>query len=226
MSLLDLFFPRFCLGCGFLGCYICPRCKKNLSYFEREVCLYCGRASLLGMTHPGCFRKNGVDGMTAIFHYNDFLKKIIKDIKYRLAKDVWEEFRLTISPEALLKLGLYRRLDNNLLVQPIPLHENKYKVRGFNQAKMISDYFQLFLKLKQINILVRRKETFAQAQCKKNKDRLNNIRGAFVVKERISGGSIILVDDVVTSGATVKEAAKVLKKSGAEKVFVLALAKG
>jgi len=164
--------------------------------------------------------------MTAIFHYNNFLKKIIKDIKYRLAKDVWEEFRLTIPPEALLKLGLYRRLDNNLLVQPIPLHGNKYKVRGFNQAKMISDYFQLFLKLKQINILVRRKETFAQAQCKKNKDRLNNIRGAFVVKERISGGSIILVDDVVTSGATVKEAAKVLKKNGAEKVFVLALAKG
>lgn len=223
---MDLLFPKICLGCGYLGCYICPHCQKKLIYLATDRCLYCARKSLYGLTHPGCTRPNGVDGVMAIFHYNDFLKKIIKDIKYHLATAVWSELTLNIFPEALLKLAFYKGQSNNLVIQPIPLHERRLRSRGFNQARLIADFFQKYICCPQSQILIRIKETPSQAMSENNKERFQNVRGAFSVDGIIEGKKIILVDDVVTSGATVKEAVKVLKKAGVKTVFILALARG
>lgn len=226
MFLIDILFPKICLGCGYLGCYICPHCQKKLIYLEQDFCLYCKRKSLYGLTHPGCTRPKGIDGMMAIFQYNDFLKKIIKEIKYRLVTEVWREFSLNIYPEQLLKLGLYKRQSHKLYLQPVPLHKARLRIRGFNQAKLITDFFQKYIPYPQSEILIRKKETPSQAMSKNGSDRYQNVRGAFSVDRTTDNKKLILVDDVVTSGATVKEAAKTLKKAGVKTVFVLALARG
>lgn len=223
---MEFLFPKMCVGCGYLGCYICPSCQKKLIYLTCGFCLYCKRKSLYGLTHPGCIRAGGVDGVMAIFHYNDFLKRIIKNIKYHLATAVWSEFALNIFPENLLKLGFYKGQSNNLVIQPIPLHERRLRSRGFNQAKLIADFFQNYINYPQSQILIRKKETPSQAMSENNLERYHNMRGAFSVGDIVKEKRIILIDDVVTSGATVKEAAKTLKKAGAETVFVLTLARG
>lgn len=164
--------------------------------------------------------------MTGIFHYNDFLKKIISQIKYRLDLDLWRELALMIKPEQISKLSLYKRLKYDFLLQTIPLHISKLRVRGFNQAKLVSDYFQNYLNFKKIDVLIRRRETASQAQLTDDRKRRKNMRGAFTAYQNLQDKNIILVDDVVTSGATVKEATRVLKKSGAKTVFVLTLARG
>ena len=233
MFLKDLFFPKFCLGCGMVGSYICLRCQKKLVYLEKDGCLYCQRPSLYGLTHPNCRKQNGADGFMALFYYNNLLKNIVKSFKYRRALAVWKELCLLIKPDRLMKIVFYSKLirENNnprLSMQPIPLYSKKQRERGFNQAKTISIFFQSFLNLPIVDQLTRVKETKPQAQIKQIKKRLTNIKDAFTVKRGkiIKNNSYIIIDDLLTTGNTAKEAATTLKMAGADKVFILTLAKG
>lgn len=113
MFLADIFFPKFCLGCGYLGDYICLKCKKKLNYIEKQNCLYCKRQSLYGLTHSICARRNGIDGVITLFQYNDFLKIIIKNVKYRLAKSVLNDFLNQIKPYILTNLLFYKNKNVN-----------------------------------------------------------------------------------------------------------------
>jgi len=163
--------------------------------------------------------------MVTLYRYNSILKLIIKNIKYRLAIQVWKDFYKMISPQVVGKLDCYKKLPRDLVIQPIPLSKNKFKERGFNQASFISVFFQEFLHFPIVNLLSRNKETPAQAQIKNKVRRYKNIKGIFTATQSVSP-NILLVDDIITSGSTVKEAARILKKAGAKKVYVLALAKG
>jgi len=228
MFFTDLLFPKFCLGCGYIGVYLCLSCQNKLKPIKQDVCLYCKEPSLFGLTHPGCQKKLNIDGLLTLYYYSPILKKIIKNIKYRLAVQVWQEFYQIIKPEVIEKLGFYKKLSSDFIIQPIPLTKNKYNERGFNQAKIISIFFQKFINYPIVDLLVRKKETLAQAQLESLKKRYQNVRGAFQVidKKYLNNKWVILVDDVVTTGSTVAEAARVLKGAGAKKVYVLALAKG
>lgn len=228
MFLKDFLFPKFCLGCGFLGAYICPNCQKKLSYIEKDICLYCGRASLYGLTHPGCKRNNGIDGFLSIFYYNNLLKSIIKNIKYRLATEVWRELCLIIEPERIQKVKIFKNLlDGQFYLEPIPLHRKKLESRGFNQAKIIALFFKQFLRYPVTENLVRTKDTLPQAQLKNNRARYFNMQGAFaVLSKNAASKKFILVDDVVTTGSTLKQAARVLRQTRAKAVFALTLARG
>ncbi len=233
MFLRDLFFPKFCLGCGYLGVYVCPSCQKQLRPINQDVCLYCNKPSLFGLTHLNCTSKFNIDGLLTIYHYNPILKKIIKNIKYRLATEIWQEFCQAIEPGVIMKLGFYNKLSSTFFIQPIPLTKNKYNERGFNQAQLICDYFSRFIHYPIVDLLIKKQETFSQAQIKNKKDRYLNMKGVFDINKKgrdvrpgVSNKNIILIDDVVTSGSTVKEAARILKKAGVKKIYVLALAKG
>ncbi len=225
MFLIDLLFPKFCLGCGYIGVYLCPSCFKGLKPTKNDICLYCNKASLFGLTHPYCSKTHGIDGLMTIYHYNPLLKKIIKNIKYRLATDIWQEFYKVIEPQVISKLGFYKKLSQDTFIQPIPLSKLRYNERGFNQAKIISSFFQNLLHFPTIDLLVRKEERLSQAQTKNKQIRCLNVRGVFSCT-RFVPESILLIDDVITSGSTIKEAARILKIAGVKKVYALALAKG
>ena len=233
MFLIDLLFPKFCLGCGYIGVYLCQSCQNKLKPIKSDACLYCKKASSFGLTHYNCIKKLNVDGVLAIYYYNPILKKIIKSIKYRLVVQVWQEFYKIIGPQVITKLGFYKSLSPDFVIQPIPLSKIKYNERGFNQASLISTFFQQFLHFPIVDLLIRKKEMSSQAQIKNKKERYLNVKGTFSInpncrdaKSCVSTKNIILIDDVVTSGSTVKEVARVLKDAGAKKIYVLALAKG
>jgi len=225
MFILDLLFPKFCLGCGYIGVYLCPLCLKKLEPVKQDVCLYCKKPSLFGLTHANCGNKLNVDGMITIYRYNPILKIIIKNIKYRLAVQVWNDFYKMIAPEVISKLDYYKKLPGDLVIQPIPLSKNRFNERGFNQANFIGAFFQKFLHFPIVNLLTKNKDVPAQAQIKNKKERYLNTKGIFTVIQSVNP-NILLVDDIITSGSTVKEATKILKRSGAKKVYVLALAMG
>lgn len=228
MFLKNFLFPKFCLGCGFLGCYICLDCQRKLKYIRDDFCLYCGKKSYLGLTHPRCQRKLGIDGYLAIFYYNPLLKKIIKNIKYQLAKEVFNDLFNLIDSTIFIKLKFYKKIEPNIIFQPIPLFKLREKERGFNQAKIITEFISNNLLLPSDSYIERRRNTPLQAKLKKRKDRYINVKGAFdfIKGKDAEGKSFILVDDIVTSGATLKEAGEVLKKNKANKVFGVSLAKG
>lgn len=228
MFLIDLLFPKFCLGCGYVGVYLCISCQNRLKPMKQDVCLYCKKLSLFGLTHPSCQNKLNIDGLLTLYHYCPILKRVTKNIKYRLALQVWQEFHKIIKPNVIEKLGFYKKLSSDFVIQPIPLTKSKYSERGFNQAKIISTFFQQFLNFPIVDLLIKKKETLTQAQIGSLEKRYQNVRGAFKVLDEkyFDNKKVVLVDDIVTTGSTVKEAARVLKEAGAKKVYVLALAKG
>ncbi len=228
MGLIDFLFPRFCLGCSRPGAYICRRCFKKLKTPKKTYCLYCKKQSYLGLTHPGCLQKLYVDGALSLFSYYGLMIKIIKNVKYRLATAVFEELLNGIGPEYLDKLFAAKKLFLGATIQSTPLTKSKLKSRGFNQADMVAKFFNRILGLEIGNYLVRVKEVLPQANLASSLQRHRNIRDSFKIRPgaKVKNKKIVLVDDVITSGATVKEAARVLKKGGAAKVYVLSLAQG
>ena len=227
MFLKDFLFPKICVGCSYLGTYICLKCQKKLKYLEKESCFYCQKPSPYGLIHFSCQKKYSPDGIMSIFYYNHILKKIIKAAKYKFATEVLKELFQVIDPQKIKKLSFFADFKKAAL-QPVPLHVSKERQRGFNQAKLITSFFQRFLLFPQVDYLKRKKETKPQAEIKDAKKRYLNIRDAFSVNPKIKVEKdkvIIVVDDIITTGLTVFEAVKTLKKAGFEKVFVLTLAK-
>lgn len=231
MFLKDILFPKFCFGCNFPGVYICKNCQKNLQYIKIQKCFYCKKPSIYSLTHENCLKKFNIDQINSVFYYNDFLKKIIKNIKYRFVKEAFAELTKIINPSKILSLEFYKNINEELFIQPIPLHKNKLKQRGFNQAYLIALYLKSFFNFSIVDFLERVKETKNQAEIKEKKERYLNIKGAFKLKKDIDKNllknkRIILIDDVATTGYTLLEASKTLKKYGAFKVYGFTLAQG
>lgn len=182
----------------------------------------------MGLTHPGCKKRNGIDGAIAFYYYNGFMQKIIKQIKYRLATDILKEIFQIQQPETQKKLLFYKQLCRNGLIQGVPLFSARQKIRGFNQAVLIGEFISRVLKMSIIDNFERIRPTLPQAEIDQLKKRRLNIRGAFKPKKitAVKGKPVILVDDVITTGFTILELAREVKKAGAMSVYAIALAKG
>jgi len=125
MFLIDVLFPKFCLGCSHIGSYICNRCFKKLKVIDKPTCLYCHKQSYLGLTHPRCSKKLSIDGVLSIYYYDNLLKKIIKNIKYRLATVVWDEFWKSIPESNIDRLFAYKKIFHEAFIQVVPLSQSK-----------------------------------------------------------------------------------------------------
>lgn len=228
MFIIDFLFPKTCLNCGYIGSYICSDCGRKLKPVIKERCLYCHSFSPLGLTHVSCSKKLSIDGVMSLFYYDELMKKIIKNIKYQLVKKAFDDLFAAIAPHMIEKIRLYKKLFSQSFIQPIPLHLTRFNKRGFNQAQIIADFLGSILSLPVVGFLERKKPTSSLAGIADKKDRHSKIQGAFCIKDKsqIFGKKFLLVDDVVTSGATVKEAGKTLKRAGALKVYVFSLARG
>lgn len=225
---LDILFPKFCLGCGKEKIYLCPDCFSKITLFSAPFCPYCDNRTYNGKIHKGC--KKNLTGFVGAVSYNDkFCRKIIATYKYSLVKELSEPLSylvykfLVFNPEVeFLKNPL------DFLIVPIPLHSQKLRQRGFNQAEEISKRLSPLLKIPLENILLRDKNTASQTKIENYEQRRDNIKGAFRVKDgtEIQSKKVILVDDVATSLSTLEEAAGELRFCGASEVWGLVVAKG
>lgn len=229
MSIFDFIFPRKCLGCGKTGAYFCSQCLNLLSLDAERICPVCEKPSIGGQTHPRCATSRNLDGFTAIFTYKGLIKKAITKLKYRfitdLASDLIEIF-LSFCGED--KSFTHFCGQKNVCLVSVPLHPKRKKWRGFNQAELLGEMIAKNLGISfNPGLLQRVKNTTPQVKLGE-KEREKNIQGAFTVSPNspvIQFSNLLLFDDVWTSGATLKEAAKVLKKNGAKSVWGLTLAR-
>lgn len=220
MGVLDIIFPKSCLGCGQGGEYICQKCVVGLKP-AAAICPYCRAYSYNGRTHSRCIRKYGIDGQTSLWRYSGTMRKAIHMLKYRYASD---------SADQLVKLVLdeFQSRWNGPLgqcVASIPLEIRRERKRGYNQASLLGEKLAVELGLAHMNgLLTRRIYRKPQVGLTK-KERLRNIRGVFAVNQDVlsenKGKSVLLFDDVWTTGATMFEATRVLKKAGIKKVWGL-----
>jgi len=199
-------------------------CEKSIEILEKPVCPICERQAVGGKTHPGCSRKYSLDGLIVASKYRGSMRKAIGNIKYKWQYDI-AKILVGILCENIWKFDFPK----DAILVPIPLHENRKKWRGFNQSEIFSKILAKKFNVGFADLLVRSIETKSQVGLSK-KERSSNVLSAFSIQQdqvkQIKGKNIILVDDVYTSGATMKEACMVLKRAGAASVWGMAITIG
>lgn len=226
MNLLDWIWPKKCVNCGRLGSYVCENCKVGL-WEEEQICPICTRNSRYGLVHKYCHRPWGLDGLACLWAYEGVAKKIIKKAKYKFFYDMLGE--LISLPEGEEYFYLQKFLESQPVVVPVPLHEKRYRERGFNQAEIIAKAFAARHSLAYNgHLLLRTRDTGHQAGRERD-ERLKAVQGAFKISNYSNSPNlpknILLVDDVWTTGATMSECCKILKQNGAKQVWGLVLAR-
>ena len=210
-TILNIFFPIKCISCG------SP---------EADLCLKCISES------PGAERESE----KWIFPLFDYRHSSIKDaiwvLKYKGKKKlagIFAEAMYGRILEELSDLSVMENFREPLLI-PIPLSGKRKRERGYNQTELIcEELMKLDSNINfdcEKNVLIKINDTKHQAHIENRTERLKNIIGSFATKneERIKNRNIILIDDVTTTGATLKEARKILKHSGAGKIIAFTVA--
>lgn len=221
---LDLVFPPECTACGKEGAWVCSSCARSLARHNNIGCPSCGRAFWRGFFCRRCADDSYLHQCIATFSYADpRVARMVQALKYRF---------ITKSASALAAFMPQTWSDYGCSSRgvciPIPLHPFRYNGRGFNQAELLAREFCRMTGLPCLNdVLIRNRPTPPQADLSRI-DRQVNIRDAFscIKPESISGVDVVLIDDVYTTGATLQEAARVLKECGAGTIRALTFAHG
>lgn len=229
--ILDIILPPHCLLCKNTveeNGSLCSSCWSDMDFISKTSCSICstpfefdvGEDSLCA----SCIKERPIyDRSKTVFIYNDKSRKLITGFKYEDKIHAAKSFA-----KWLFTTGKDLVEESDLII-PVPLHRIRLFTRRYNQSSLIAAELakQVYLPVAH-DVLIRKKNNKPQASLPRNQ-RLKNVIGAFAVKEKcknlIEGKNILLIDDVMTTSATVSECAKVLKKNGAAKVNILTLAK-
>lgn len=220
---LDTLFPKRCVPCGREGAFLCPDCRARLKRLERQRCAVCRKPSVCGLTHPACATPLAPDGAFCLFDYRDQdVSELVIQGKYYFLKEVFSLLSNDLARAAGAALPDVLAEADALV--PVPLHKRRQRWRGFNQSDILARGLGHAWDLPVATALVRTRSTKTQKDLGLS-ERLKNTRGAFAATGVVRGKRLILVDDVTTTGATLLEASKVLKRAGASSVWCLALAR-
>lgn len=221
VSILDFLFPKKCVGCGKLGNYVCDSCKKLQGLHFPNICPICEKSSIDGRTHTGCKTPLSLDGATFIFRYQKPISGLLKQLKYRFGKDL-KEIIVSWSVKELKRFYTPR----NATLVPVPLHALRQNWRGFNQAEILGEEISKRMEWDyRFDILLRTKIRKEQSRLGE-KARKQNVRGIFSTSAHcLVPSNLVLFDDVWTTGSTIKEACKVLKRKGVKFVWALTIAR-
>mgnify|MGYP001570237246 FL=1 len=229
--ILDLLFPKKCVGCKKEGSYFCQDCIRNILQTDL-VCPRCDRLAVGGQTHPICRRRFDLDGLWSLGIYQDSLKNAIQKLKYKGIKELAEiltdiiiEYFAKYQPFILDQITKTRGV--GWAVISVPLYWWRENNRGFNQSALIGQNLSKKLGLDYCEGIKRIRYTRPQVKLK-GKQRKENIRNAFEISPNYSLSPrpyTLLIDDVWTTGSTMRECCYVLKRSGAKKVWAITLAR-
>jgi ComF family protein len=234
-SFLDLVFPRVCVYCEKSrkggGDFLCRLCQQEIVFIDPPYCHCCGIPADLSYDFPtenfecALCRKNSFafDRARSLGPYDSALKKLIGHFKFKKQPGVMQDLAPFMADYYDRQEGSWKEF----YVAPVPLYFGRMKDRTFDQSFLIAREVARILSLPMANGLLRRvRDTDSQAK-KTKAERAKNIKGAFEVDrpDRVAGMNFLLVDDVMTTGATVNEAAKMLKRAGAGQIHVFTLAR-
>ncbi len=219
---VNLLFSKFCFNCRKEGSYLCQDCQALLDistihkYYSAQYLddLYCSTD----------YNNHLIKKLIHSFKYHPF----VRELSQSLSSIIISHFQLIDNKPDFYPCSKRAKVASNYVLVPVPLEKKRIKRRGFNQAELLAQELSCFLKLAVIsNCLIKIKKTLPQVNLN-NKNRKDNLKGTFCLKNKqfIKNKNILLIDDVYTTGSTLNECAKVLKKAGAKKVIGIVIARG
>ncbi len=238
-SLIDLIYPPRCPICqAFLQDEVnlvagqdlpfCQACFKDFTEIKSPICSLCGRPFSDGIEQDrvceDCIRKRpSYDITRAPYLYDGALMTAIHELKYAQRSHLADPLGSLLASFAQAWIGELKRF----LIMPVPLHPRRLRARGFNQSLLLARCVASKTG-SDLDFLSLRRTRFTKPQTGlTSEERKRNVRKAFEVvkRELVKGRTILLVDDVATTGSTLNECAKALRRAGADRVLCLVLAR-
>ena len=223
MNVFDILFPPYCVSCQKLTQsrsdfykYICIPCFEKIRINQKDFCHICNVQIILGKACQLCRKKTFFSGIVVASNYNNpILKEIIHHLKYRYIKAL----SLSLSWILMAKLKSFPWGDkNDWLLVPIPSAKKRLKLRGFNQAELLASNLSKLLGISISSAIIKRaKFCIPQMQIENIEERKKNVKGSFEINQSFSElnllkkKKVMLIDDVMTTGATLNECAKILE---------------
>lgn len=212
---LDLLYPERCVSCGRFGTLVCAPCTAALAPATGPGrCPNCAAAWADPNNCPRCITWNAIDGASAAYEMRGTARRIVHGLKYRRARGLAPLMAASMAP-----LREARAFD---AAYAVPLHVSRLRDRGFNQSQLLLDALAWPAGP---GTLRRRRKTATQVG-QHLTERRRNVSEAFTFEgPSLAGMTVALVDDVITTGATVNECARVLRDHGARHVVAIAYAR-
>ncbi len=234
--LTDLLFPRFCVGCGQedppAGGWLCSQCAGDIVSVVSQVCPECGKLSENGQYHLKCSKGKALKGIIAASYFEEGpVREMIHNLKYNgvteLVKPLGEMMAKVLRDEICEMRDKTLISQNSFLLTFTPLHWRRKAQRGYNQSELLAREIGKNLNIDVMALLIKKKSTKRQVELQ-GSARRENLKDVFVAREGldIAKKKIIIVDDVYTTGSTLNECARVLKKEGVKEVWGLVIARG
>ena len=199
----------------------CKECFDNLPFLEDKICAHCGRRVKASTNYClSCKNKQtDIDLARSVFDYSDAVRLMIHKLKYKGKRYLARIFA------PYLANVYWKNYFNSDLIVYVPMFRKDQRKRGYNQSKLLAKELSKLINVPVFDGLTKTKRTSKQVGLKR-KERKVNLKGAFKLtsKKEIIDKSILIVDDVMTTGATVERIAELLKKKGAKIVKALTVA--
>jgi ComF family protein len=211
---IDWIFPPFCIGCGKMGERLCQTCRLNIIRINGAICSICGDVIWKGGLCRSCQEKRpSYEKLTSYGLHEGILRDCVHRLKYQNDIGLGEVLAELIANSVLLE-GI--QID---LIAPVPLSKKRLEERGYNQAAIIAYPLALILKKEYLSKgLQRIRETRSQVELNRL-ERTSNVTDAFECNNTsISGKTVLLVDDVITTGSTMEACSQALIRAGARQV--------
>lgn len=217
-----IIFPDTCVVCGkvlpFSGdiSYICRKCSIEKETIPMNICEICKKPRDIKPDFPVCPYCNGekfkFDTFVSPFYYRKGIKSAVH--LYKFGKH-YSSAKI-IANYLHIRLKYLENFTPEVII-PAPSSKKRLRKRGFNHTLLIAEYLSKLMNVPYDDILIKIKHTPPQSKLSL-KDRLTNLKDAFIIKEH-NYKSVFLIDDVMTTGSTINELCKVLRKSGAKKIY-------
>lgn len=220
-KLANFFFPCACLGCGKTGGWLCEDCVEGLERMHEPRCRRCGKELLADGSCPLCsvLREIAFDAVRSAFVYDGTIRDAIHKFKFKQKLGLSYTFA-----NAIFSVYLNQNWQVDWVL-PVPISKERLNERGYNQSAWVAKTFSLKSDLPYtVNGIWKRRNTAHQAALTES-ERRKNLGGAFKAEPVIvKGKSVLLIDDVLTTGTTINECARALRNAGAERVYGLTVA--
>ena len=209
LNIFDLIAPNDCINCGKQGEIICNNCVHSFVSVVPSECFRCSKQTQNFKLCPGCYKLLTIKHLWRACYYDQPAKQIINTLKFQ--------------PNRSMALKIAELIDvmvpyQDWLVVPLPTAPQRARQRGFDHANLIAKEFAKLRNISSSHTLLRASNT-RQVGTKKT-ERWRQTKDIFLINKTgvVRGATILLIDDVVTTGASLSEAAKTLKKAGAKSV--------
>lgn len=227
-NLLNIIFPPFCASCRKKGFWWCPECRAKAETLSADPCPRClgDHRKRNSSVCTGSFPFAGV--VSTGFYHSPQLRAFITSLKYDGVTAGAEDLEVYLHAWLFKRSGpLPWAKESDIALIPMPLASARERERGFNQSLWIAERVKQTLvpSAKIINAIARISSSTPQATINDHELRRANVRGGFVSTSAVPD-AVILIDDVMTTGATCREASRVLLEAGAKRVYVFTLALG